>query len=222
MKQIRCRNCGAEFDWKEKRCTQCGKRSKAFRTMDECRGCGELVAQNANKCPYCGMRTPSKKMLIAQLIITAYIVVVFLGIGYSVFNNVPDSAESGTGSQNQESVNPTQEVVKPIEISAVDLWKAYMENEVRADILYGGKQRAVTGKVVNIGKDIVNDNPCISLDTGSSYNLYPIQCFFDKRGDQISLLGSLHDGDVVTIYGKCTGMFVAHVQLSDCTIEIHE
>lgn len=104
----------------------------------------------------------------------------------------------------------------PINISARNLYNAYTQNTVNADALYKNKRVAVTGTITNIGQDMVTKKPCISLDSGSDLNLYPVQCFFQESSSD---LASLRDGDSVTIVGECTGFFVANVQLSDCTLQ---
>lgn len=228
MKSAACPSCGATVEWPNMVCPHCGRTITAFKNLVGCRVCSNPVAKNANKCPHCGAHTPSKNNFIAGIVAIVLIgiwfmaTVISLGVSEnaegSASSTQPNSSASAPASTTPEESGPA---VEYIEVTADELWAAYQENQVAADLKYGDKLLAVTGYVTDIGKDIVTEAPCVSLDNGSGYNLYPIQCFFPKNGDQTDLLASLKDGDKVTIYGKCTGEFIASVQLSKCTIEVH-
>lgn len=228
MKSVVCTSCGATVEWPNKVCPHCGSTITVFKNLVECRACSNPVAKNANKCPHCGAHTPNKNNFIAGLVAIVLIGIWFVAMiislggsenseGVASSTQPSDSASAPTSTIPEES----EPAVEYIEVTAEELWAAYQENQVAADLKYGDKLLAVTGYVTDIGKDIVTEAPCVSLDSGSEYNLYPIQCFFPKNGDQTNLLASLKDGDKVTVYGKCTGEFIASVQLSKCTIEIH-
>lgn len=193
-----------------------------MKKMVDCRVCGASVAKNANKCPHCGAHTPNKKnfnaAIVGIILIGVWVIIMILtAIGGDDTN---DASQATAQQPNPEASE--EPIPEYIEISAETLWTAYQDNEVKADLLYGEKLLAVTGTVTDIGKDIVTEAPCISLDSGNAYGLYPIQCFFPKNREQMEKLAALSDGDVVTIYGTCTGEFVTTVQLSRCYLAIEE
>ena len=143
-------------------------------------------------------------------VILAVSIIAFSGIIASMLDEVPEAEPSTSVSGSMSVEEP------PISVSARNLYNAYTQNAVNADALYKNKRVAVTGVITNIGQDMVTKKPCISLDSGSDLNLYPVQCFFQESSSD---LASLRDGDSVTIVGECTGFFVANVQLSDCTLQ---
>ena len=124
----------------------------------------------------------------------------------------------GGGEPPEASPSPeqTEEQIEVITVSAEQLYADYIENAVNADNLYKDKIISVTGEITDIGQDIITHDPCVSLDSGTSYSLYPIQCFFSSASDD---LAGLRDGDVVTITGECTGYNIAYVQLADCSLQ---
>lgn len=205
MKTIRCLSCGDKVNAFAPNCPNCGASLKMARKMVNCRVCGEFVAKNAQRCPHCGARTPNMENFVMQIVASCILVVIFVPFILSIGRSDTDTGEK-----------PAKEY---IEITAVDLWVAYQENAVKADLLYGDKLLAVTGVVTDIGQDMITSAPCVSLDNGNTLGLHPIKCFFPKNGEQTELLASLLNGDTVTIFGTCTGEFVTTVQLSKCHIE---
>lgn len=217
MNSIRCETCGTEMNWPAKKCPHCGATLKYSRNLTPCRVCGEFVAKSAKKCPYCGVHTPNKNNFVA-----AILAIIIFGVWLFVILLSVDSSESFDNAKqaatSQQSTPVVSEAPTPeyIEVTAEQLWTAYEGNQVNADLLYGDKLLSVTGVITDIGKDILTDAPCVSLDSGNSYGLYPIQCFFPKNGEQTEQLAILSDGDIVTIYGTCTGEFITTIQLSEC------
>jgi hypothetical protein len=63
-------------------------------------------------------------------------------------------------------------------LAAVDLVKAYTENEVAADGKYKGKVVEVSGEIENIGKDLL-DTPYVSLK-GPEGMIESVQVYFDE------------------------------------------
>lgn len=103
-------------------------------------------------------------------------------------------------------------------VSAKDLWVAYEENKINADLLYKDKLLAVNGIIYDIGQDLITKNPCIFLVTTSNSGicLYPIQCYFPDDEELVTKIAGLSDGDSITIFGTCVGVPFVCVQLSDC------
>lgn len=54
MAEIKCPNCGNEFDSKAKKCPSCGSKNR----LTVCKVCGTQVAKNAKRCPKCGAKMP--------------------------------------------------------------------------------------------------------------------------------------------------------------------
>lgn len=174
--------------------------------MTTCKTCGAEIAKSAKVCPQCGARQHQAALTAAGLIIAfTFVFIIVIAV------NGSDGLRSAKNITTAPSATPA-----PIEISAVDLWKAYTDNEVNADNQYGDQLLAVTGTITDIGKDIVTGNPCVSLDSGSEYSLYPVQCFFSAGDKNSEALAALKDGQEITVYGTCSGAPVASVQLSDC------
>lgn len=169
-----------------------------------CKACGAKIAKSADRCPKCGARTHQGARVFATLVAVAAIIFMIIAIA--------NASRACANARNQTTIAPIS-----VEVSAPDLWQAYTENQVNADNLYGGKTIAVTGKISNIGKDIVTGKPYVSLVSGDQLGIYPIQCFFPNE-DQNEKIAALKDGQEITIVGKCNGISVVHVQLSNCYI----
>lgn len=98
-------------------------------------------------------------------------------------------------------------------LTANKLYAAYKKNEVAADEKYGDKVVVITGKVTDIGKDIM-DSPYIIV--GGTGFFDGCQCVFaDSATDQIA---NTSKGDKVTVKGKCTG-FLGMVELENCSLQ---
>lgn len=189
--------------------------------MSNCRVCNLPVAKSANKCPHCGARNPNKSenALVTVSLVLVISLVIILVVAICIGISSDDAGTStDSGSSSAQTQTPEDDPVQYIEVTAPELWDAYQGNEVNADLLYRDKLLAVTGTITDIGKDVLTDAPCVSLDIDSSYNLYPIQCFFQKNGNETEQIAALSKGDAVTIYGKCTGVSLVNVQLTKCTL----
>lgn len=219
MKTIKCESCGAELDKPTKNCPQCGAKLKAARNLVECRVCGEYVAKNAKKCPSCGAKNPSKTQRKASIacsivFVVAVILIVAVVVGAIGGSETPSTPSSGASASSQTQSDAPDYIA----VDAEDLWKSYDENEVNADNIYKGNFVALTGTISNIGTDAFSGAPCVSVESGDEFGLYPIQCFFPKNGSETDAIAALSDGDTVTIYGKCTGKTVLYVQLTGCSL----
>nr|DAG39345.1 MAG TPA: hypothetical protein [Caudoviricetes sp.] len=216
MKTIKCESCGAELDKIMQTCPNCGAPLKAGRNLVKCRTCGEYVAKDAKKCPNCGTKHPNKSHHTAYAICSVIVVITVILIAVVAFSGGSGSGEGPTQGGGTSSTD--KQTPEYVTVDATGLWDAYVKNEVNADNLYKSKLVAVTGVVTNIGKDAITGAPCVSLESGSDFGLYPIQCFFPKNGNDTEQIAALSDGDTVTIYGRCTGKSVFYVQLSDCSL----
>ena len=174
--------------------------------LTACKTCGAQISKNAKRCPQCGEKNVAVGTIVSALLCVCVIFIAIVLVVVVMIGNNDQASTNPSAGQDEENV---------IEVTANELYDAYAENSVNADELYKNKVIQVTGTVTDIGQDMLSEKPCISLDSGSAYNLAPIQCFFNEATSDIA---SLHDGDVITIRGECTGVFVSVVQLSKCEI----
>lgn len=175
--------------------------------LKKCKTCGAEVAKSAKTCPNCGANLQLGVSVACGIVVLVTFFVIFA---------ILVSHTSGT-STTRQAADPSSKP-ETIKISATDLWRAYDANSVSADSQYKGQLLTVTGKITNIGQDLLSKDPCISLASGDQFGLYPVQCFFPGDGDTVAALSALHDGQTVTITGKCAGVFVAIVQLTGCSL----
>ena len=86
----------------------------------------------------------------------------------------------------------------------------YNENEVAANLKYENKIIQVSGSIEDISKDFGQYS--ISL-VGSNYK--GVLCSFN--GNVAEQLAALRSGQMITIKGRCDGMF-GNVEMEDCVI----
>jgi hypothetical protein len=106
----------------------------------------------------------------------------------------------------------TQEIT-PEHISAAQLTAEYEANEIDADRKYKNRILIVSGKVVHVGKDIIN-NMYVTISGEKEFGIVSAQCMFDD--DWVIRLSNLREGDNVTVQGRCDGKF-GNVLLRDCS-----
>ena len=98
------------------------------------------------------------------------------------------------------------------ELSPEELYAAYDANEVSADEKFKGKTIAITGRISDIKKDIL-DHPYVSFDTDY---LKSVTCYFSD--DASREIAHLRKGETITIIGKCRGLTLTNVVIKDCKI----
>lgn len=173
-----------------------------------CRTCGEKIAKSARVCPHCGAKQHQGLLAFGYALLIISLVLLFYGLFVALDNRNAPVAQSG-------NVSGSPEQPEIINVSASNLVSAYEANTVQADELYKNKIVAISGTVQDISQDVVSKDPCVLLESGNV--LYPVQCFFsESESDSVS---QLSDGDEVTIIGKCTGLSLANVQISNCSIQ---
>lgn len=194
--------------------------------MSKCNRCGTEF--ESDFCPKCGMakgapmQTQSQKKKlkgwqIALIVIGAIVVVGIIG------GTAGNSQDVATGGNNQTATNQAIEnTPQPTEnnnviITAVELCKAYSENEVNADNLYKNKTLEITGTIEDIGKDIL-DRTYITLSDGETYSFKYAQCYF-KDKTEIDKVASLKKGDEITIIGQCDGATLGSPSVKNCKIK---
>lgn len=95
-------------------------------------------------------------------------------------------------------------------ISAKHQFSLYEANEISADQELKGKTFYVTGRIEDIGKDILDDI-YVALKTDNF--LFNVQCYIDDE----SGVANLRKGQKVTFLGKCDGKF-GNVMMKSCEL----
>lgn len=144
-------------------------------------------------------------------VICVFTVLICIGIFASTSNS--EAPQTNNPKQQQSSKEPSEQAIA---ISAKDLYDAYTANQVNADGLYLDKELMVTGTILDITQDVLTNAPCVKLAVGDALGVYSIECFFPKNTEETSVIAGFADGQVVTITGKCNGVAIANVQLSEC------
>lgn len=98
-----------------------------------------------------------------------------------------------------------------IEVTALQLFDEYDDNEVSADIKYKGKQVSVSGTVEDIAKDIMGD---IYVTLRGKDVFSSVQCFFDNE----KVAANLKKGDRITLTGTVSGKMM-NVIVRECEIK---
>ncbi|MDC0719109.1 OB-fold protein [Nannocystis bainbridge] len=100
-------------------------------------------------------------------------------------------------------------------VTARELFEAYEKNEIAADNRFKDKLLEVSGKVDNVGKDLL-DTPYVALSTGGKFDILGVQAFFDDAS--LPKLANLSKGQDVTVACRCDGKF-GNVMLKECTLK---
>lgn len=98
-------------------------------------------------------------------------------------------------------------------LSATRLYRDYDSNEVAADAKYKGKVVIVSGKIQDIGKDIMGEAYIV---IGGAGFLDGVQCMFTK-GEQSSV-SRLSKGQQVRVKGEVSGK-LGNVLLEKCRLQ---
>jgi hypothetical protein len=101
---------------------------------------------------------------------------------------------------------------RPVAVTAIQLFNAYQDNEVQADMLYKDKRLLVSGKVDKVSKDVM-DKPFVNLATS---NMFMSVLAYDMPE---SAVASLRKGTALTLLCHGGGMTIGSPMLRDCTIQ---
>ena len=118
--------------------------------------------------------------------------------------------------QTAEPAEAPQKEEAAIEVTAKDMLQEYDENEVKADEKYRDKLVTVTGKINDVGKDILDD-AYVSVGTGDEYEFTTVQCYFSDEGE-LEKVGDLKKGEEITLTGTCDGLSM-NILLKDCVLK---
>jgi len=128
-----------------------------------------------------------------------------------------------SGQEQEDAEKKVDELSKseqeaPLEVSSVELYEAYEENEISADEKYKDHVVQVTGKVIDISKNSIDKNELIVKLNGlvdNEYEIVGIRFYFD--GKHASEIGKLKKGSTVTIKGLCSG-YIVGVNVKGCSL----
>lgn len=184
----------------------------------QCSECGNQVSDRAEACPKCG--NPIAKTIVAPLPIPAApqkkksgffakvaktvgaIFVGFIVIAIYIASQAPSTPKPSPGySATSPEPEPltTSNQAAAISVQASDLYAAYDANEVSADQKYKGTRMNITGTVVEVSKDFMDD-PYVQLLGKNKYAT--VRVSFAKS--RLNELAKLSKGDNITVSG-CIG-----------------
>jgi hypothetical protein len=177
------------------------------KNLKKCGACGADMAKSAKACPSCGAK--NKKPIFTKwwFWLAAVLIIVLIAVPKSGGDR-PASSDSPPG---DESTAQSYTAV-----TATELIIAYEANEVAADRSYKGKWLAVTGTVESIGTSGSKTFVRLSNDE-DSWSLTDTQCFI--AAESIDAVAELVKGDTVTFLGKCNGLGLFDVEVTDCILD---
>lgn len=106
--------------------------------------------------------------------------------------------------------------LKPVKVTAHELYEAYEKNEENANELYLNKTVIVSGNIGDIGKDVFN-NTYVTLYNEKKYSTLGVKCFFTDI-KEIEKVETLNKDDYITIIGTVRNKQV-NVKVKQCTIK---
>lgn len=127
---------------------------------------------------------------------------------------------TATGQEEAEKKVAEQIKNEPaMQVTSVDLYEAYEANEVSADKKYKEKTLEVSGKVIDIRKNSIDESEIIVTLNGlidNEYEIMGISCYFDaSHTDETATLSK---GQNIKILGLCDGKLMG-VNLKGCSIK---
>ncbi len=166
--------------------------------INRCPQCNKEFDPKEKRCPHCGAAVRKYGIFKIVVLIIAAIV---------VFQIYPKITQMIRDRSRLDNIQPVMSV------TAVELEKAYTADQTTADEQFKGKFITVSGRIEDIGKDMVGKF-FITLQTERKSG--GIQCLFDKAYKHEVL--RKQKGMQVTIVGRCDGM-IGKVQLRKCRFE---
>lgn len=120
--------------------------------------------------------------------------------------NSTQSGDVSSSTQPAAPINPP-----PLAVTARQLGQDYEQNEIAADAIYKGKRLAVTGSVVSINKDFMDDPYLILASTNIFLGVHA-----DLKPEEASTAASLTRGSTISLVCTGGGMVVGSPILRDC------
>ena len=176
-----------------------------------CKACNKEIAKGVKKCPNCGK--DQRNFFMKHKVLTVIGVIVILGVLGSAGGK--KSSTTATTETKTETATKTEVKEEAIKVSAVDLAKAYEDNEVSADKSYKDKTVEVSGKISDIG--VVVGQTYVVLSAEKDFAITNVQCFFKEQAE-IDKVANLKKGDTCTIQGKVDGKSI-NVGVNGCTLK---
>jgi hypothetical protein len=120
---------------------------------------------------------------------------------------------------NQVNRTPGNSQIRPavgvIEVSAIDLFRAYQSKRSDADRTYKGKTLLVSGSVFSVQKLEMHGSNAALIHLGEGKPM--VTCAVVNAADD--MIDSLKKGDHLRVRGGCDGLLSVSVALHDCKIE---
>lgn len=197
-----CIHCGKELPDNSKFCNHCGGAQNKVTAVTN-----TPASDKNNRSQKPSAEGKKNKGFTTVIYILAVIVGLVIAIG--VFGN--DDLKENI----KESRVPTTQTSTeaPVEISASELIKAYVDNEVKADTLYDDKILKITGYVNRISQTdnlIMDNEPIIYIGTGNDIEAC-VRCYISA--DQKNIVAELEQGDKITVKGNCSGLGSSYFDL---------
>ena len=198
--------------------------------MEHCQACGKEVAEDANSCPHCGKPKNQGTSLIlkvgifllppifawftlrkgvsntARAVAFIWMLIYLGGVGGTQSENPARDANNGASTGKNAAA-----VVEVIEIQPRQLFAEYESNEIAADNKFKGKYVKLTGRIDDIGKDIL-DNMYLTL---AASDFFGIQVFFNDEDS--GAVANLSKGSRVTVVCRVEGL-MANVLCRDAAL----
>jgi hypothetical protein len=168
----------------------------------KCKQCSEEIKKDAKQCKHCGAKQGVGFLKACGLLCLSLLIL----IAVSSAVGGDDRDEEPTGSS--EEITPTVSYT----LSAADLYGEYENNAVAADQKYQGQLVEVSGKIIEIGTEILG-KPYVVL--GPSDYVYHVQCVFAYNDE--STVANLSKGQSVTLQGEVVGQ-LGWVNMKECRL----
>lgn len=195
---MKCSKCGAD-NQTGNFCSKCG--SEIINTEDNIDNNSyygsRTIKSQKSKSPKIIAKKVALGILITCTVLFALVVIIAL-LPSPDTKPVSNQAES-------EQTKPSTTAEQIVSVSASKLCAAYKENEVNADNTYKNKKVEITGTVVSIGKDALNQT-YVLLSDNNQYSFLSVQCYINNSS--LEQVANLKPGDSITIKGECGGFSI--------------
>ncbi|GDX06423.1 hypothetical protein [Buttiauxella sp. A111] len=174
-----------------------------------CKECQKEVSRSAKACPHCGI---SKPAATKEKTVKGFLGLVTLILGGLIwFGSVNAQGNAQENVQQNENVNEPTASKEIVSYTAIQLSKAYEENEVATDEALKGKRVNVTGQVESIDKDY---SGTIFIHLSTLNESMPARMDIAER--QKAVATSLRNGDKISITCEKMSRLVGEPYGSDC------
>ncbi|MFZ9586155.1 MAG: OB-fold protein [Crocinitomicaceae bacterium] len=120
--------------------------------------------------------------------------------------------------ETEKTVEEKSKTEKPVIVSSVQLYEDYEANQVAADEKYKDKVVQVSGTIIDISKNPIDEDEIIVKLNGlidNEYEIMGVSFYFDKS--HASEVASLSKGADLTIKGLCKGSVIG-VSVEGCSL----